>query len=459
MKTNAPQQPQHSQNPSPLLSPRTLRRTQTNIELCKVIGDLHLQGTPASLQDLFAIIDLTAASVAYTYSGAPCVSASYDTVSLSPPCSPDEDGGDGAVVAVVRHGDVVRTVGRPVHIGMRSIVVEVDLFVRAVGYKGRVSSGGSHERRLMRALITFVAKTDKPLLPLTLLNGNLVDDEDEKQLDLDTARMMRQRNQLLQPTDRSSTANATVTAGLTTAIKTTTPSASSTPSKSLTSTLQTVVAFNPTLRVTALTMRYSIQPKDLNPKGVLFGGNVLYSLTNVAMTCAARASRMSSTGLKPSADTTKRVRLVHIKALSNMHTVPLMALFSISAVVVARLGDVTCVFVRGYVERSDGDAGVGDGPQSYFYHQKISRTLSHCGLFFVRMMGPLLSERSGDGVDIDVNKGEDGVMAIDGSAARGDDMMEIDEESFGELFHRAMSVCEESDFENHDLSGKRRSRL
>lgn len=484
MKTKAPQkQPHEPQNPSPLQSPPSSRRTQTSIELCKVIGDPHLQGTPASLQDLFGIVDLTAGGVAFTYSGVTCVAASYDALYLSPPCSPDGDSGrddDGTVVAVVRHGDVVRGVGRPVHIGMRSIVIEVDLFIRAVGTEIRVYNSTvlntRHERRLMTALITYVAKTDKPLLPLPLVNSDAVKGEDEKQLDsdLDTAQLKRQRNQLLQPTDRTSIGIATVSTGLITATKTTaTPSSrSSTPSKVLTSPLQTVVAFKPALRATALTMRYTLQPKDLNPSGVLFGGNVVYTLTNVAMACAARAIGMAGTGLNQSAKpTTGRVRLVRIKALSNIQTVPLVVVFAISAVVVARRGDVACVFVRGFLE-SGSDAHVGSdddvvagGVQSYFYHQRISRTLSHSGLFFVRMMGlSVLSERSSsDGVvDTDVKAaGGDGVMAIDGSGAQDDDVMDMDmdEESFGELFQRAMSICKESDFENPILSEKRKSRL
>lgn len=473
MKTSTPQQPHDSEDSSLLLSPPTPRRMRTHIELCEVIGDPHLQGTPAPMEDLFGIIDLTGGSVAFAYCGARCVTGCFDTLSLSPPCSSgrtctegvEKDDRDGmAAAVVVRHGDVVRSVGRLLHVGTRSMVTEVELFVLGVGVGIGVQNGrevgGSQDRRLMRALITFVTKTDKPLPPLPSLHGDAVNGEDEKQMDLDLGlditRMKRQRNLLLQPTNRSGTPTSIATAPdvtTTTTTTTTIPSASPAPSKSLTSTPQPLVAYNPVLRATELMTRQCFLPKDLNSGGAVFGGKIVTSLANAATACAARAFGI---GLKPGAHTAGsmgRVRLVQIKALSFVQAVSVMGLFSTSAVVVARRGDVACVFVRGFVERCEvnaGEAGAGDGGdgnESYFYHQRMTRTLSHSGLFFVRIMTLPVSERSAEEVDMDMRENGNGVKATEGSGARGDRMNGMDEDSFDELFHRAMSVCEASNFE------------
>lgn len=453
---------------------------QTHIELCEVIGDPHLQGTPATMEDLFGIIDLTGGSVAYTYGGARCVTGCFDSLSLAPPCSSartgtvgvEEDDSNGmAETVVVRHGDVVRSVGRLLYVGTRSMLIEVELFVLGVGVGVGVQNsrevGGSHDRLLMRVLITFVSKADKPLPPLPLLHGDAVNGEDEKRmdLDLDIARMKQQRKLLLQPTDRTDTPTSiattapdcmttittTTTTTTTTNTNTVTPSASSVPPRSLTSTPQTLITFNPALRATELTTRQCFLPRDLNGGGAVFGGKIVTILTNTATACAARAFGIelkSATG-----STMGRVRLMKIKALSFVQPVPAMGLFSTSAVVVAKHGDVACVFVRGFVERIGGNAsnkaGAGDDDEnvSYFYHQRMTRTLSHSGLFFVRRMMSSQSKRGADGEDMDVkDNGNVLKKETEGSRKRGDDMNDMDEDSFGELFCRAMSVCELSDF-------------
>lgn len=432
------------------------------------------------MEDLFGIVDLTGGTVAYAYGGVPCVTGCFDTLTLSPPCfsrqtctagaREDENDRMAAVAAAVRHGDVVRSVGQLLHVGRRSMVIEVELFVLGVCVgigvqSGRETAAGSQDQRLMRVLMTFVTKIDKPLPPLPLLHGDAVVGQNEKRmslgLELDITRLKRQRNLLLQPTGRSDTTTSIATASVVTTDITpttttgTTPFASAIRSKSLTMTSQTLFAFNPTLRATELTTRQCFLPKDLNAGGVVFGGKIVTCLTTAATACAARA--YLGNGLEPAADTAGamgRVRLVQIKALSFVQAVPAMCLFSTNAVVVGRRGDVACVFVRGFVERlgtSNDKTGDGDGDGdhgSYFYHQRMTCTLSHSGLFFVRTMTPLVpSDRCAEGVDVDVMENGTGVKATEGSETQDDVTTGMDEDVFDELFHRAISACEVSDFE------------
>lgn len=155
---------------------------------------------------------------------------------------------------------------------------------------------------------------------------------------------------------------------------------------------------------TRIRIRKQFLPRNLNFRGVVFGGDILSSLDRVAVSCATR--------LLNTACVTRRVR-----CLSFWKPIEPRIALQIDATAVATGPSVVCVFVQTLVDHR---------------HDGVDMIPSHAGVFLVV---PLLKDSQS------YDKTPD-IAVLPASSMN---------EEHGEEFYRAIAICSPGDFEDTGL--------